>query len=274
MQVVAKRAVASLLVTLSFAGISGQHAFAVDYGTLSGQFVLQGDIPERGVLVKKGDQNVKDAAVCAANEVLNDELIVDPETKGIANVFIYLRKIDKAKIHPDLVATPEDKKEIVFDQKNCHFSPHTLFVRTDQTVVVKSGDDCAHNTHTSPLRNAAQNFIVQPNDRVGIKLTLNSPEFLPIPVKCDIHGWMMAHWLILDHPYAAITDEKGNFKIENLPAGTHMLRVWHERIGYVNVDKTFHWSPKSEDNLTVKIEGPELKLAPIAIPVERLTAKK
>ena len=36
-------------------------------------------------------------------------------------------------------------------------------------------------------------------------------------VTCDFHPWMKVYWLILDHPYAALTDKDGRFHIENMP---------------------------------------------------------
>jgi hypothetical protein len=49
-----------------------------------------------------------------------------------------------------------------------------------------------------------------------------------------MHEWMVAYWLVLDHPYAAITDEQGKFTIEKLPAGEHTFRVWHEGQGFID----------------------------------------
>jgi hypothetical protein len=269
--------VSTAVLAVVASGVLGRRAAAEDFGTLSGQFVLQGDIPERTVIVKKGDQNTKDAAVCAADDLLSDEVIVDPETKGVANIFVWLRKAPA--IHPDLAATPQDKKEVTFDQKGCRFFPHCLFLRTDQTVVVKSGDNCAHNTHTNPIRNSPQNFIVQANDRTGVKLSHTQAEIYPIPINCDIHAWMKAHWLILDHPYAAVTNDKGRFTIEKMPAGKHEMRVWHERKGLIFINKDLQVVPKKtkkgekDEHLTVTIEGPNLDLGTIEVPATQFQPK-
>ena len=201
------------------------------YGSIRGQFVLDGAILKLKPLVAK-KAAVKDAAVCSAQAVPNESLVVDPATRGIADVFIYLKKISASKIAPALKKSK--RKEVVFDQKGCRFFPHALFLRTDQTIVVTSHDNCAHNTHIYPFRNQPENFVVKPNDRKGQKLKLPAREFLPTKVACDFHPWMSAHWLILDHPYAAITDKQGHFRIDRLPAGTHKFRVWQERAGWVN----------------------------------------
>ncbi|MEO1996159.1 MAG: hypothetical protein ABGZ17_12880 [Planctomycetaceae bacterium] len=197
-------------------------------GSVTGQFVLEGAIPKPKILFEKGAA-VKDSEICAPSDFISPELVVDAKTKGIQNIFIYMRRAPAGgKI------TPSKKKEIVFDQKGCRFKPHALFVRTDQTVLVKSDDPVAHNTHTFMLRNQPVNILVAPNQRKGIPLKNPVAEILPMPVKCDLHPHMRAYWLILDHPFAAITDAKGGFEIKGLPAGEHEFRVWHERVGYIN----------------------------------------
>lgn len=227
------------------------------YGSLSGQYVLDGDVPTPPVLVTKGDATVKDAAVCAGADIPSDELVVDPETKGIAHIFIYLPKA--ASVHPKLKESAE--KEVVFDQKGCRFIPHALFARTDQTVLVKSGDNCAHNTHTNPLRGQAVNFLLPPNERKGTEVQNKIPETLPMKVNCDIHPWMKAYWLVLDHPYAAVTDSKGKFKIADLPAGDYEFRVWQEKSGWVS-------GPKAPLKVTIT-SGKNTEIGTVKVPAEK-----
>jgi len=230
--------VAACLLAAVVLQVSADSVRAEGFGNITGQFVLAGPIPKLKPLVVKGatvnakGDPVKDAAICSAESVPNESLVVDPKTRGIANVFIFLRKIDPSRIAPAL--RKSKKKEVVFDQKGCRFVPHAVFLRTDQTIIVKSNDNCAHNTHIYPFRNQPENFVVRANDRTGQKLTLPAREFLPTKVTCDFHTWMLAHWLILDHPYAAITDKQGRFHIDMLPAGTHKFRVWQESAGWVN----------------------------------------
>jgi hypothetical protein len=213
----------------SGAGAEGISAAEGEWGSVTGQFLVEGEIPKRKVLVERGDAQVKDAAICAADDILSDAVVVDPKTEGIANIFVYLPKA--AKVHPKLKES--EKKEVVFDQQGCRFVPHALLVRTDQVVVVRSNDNCTHNTNMLPLRNQAVNFALAPGDRKGREVKCKLAEKQPIKVECNIHSWMRALWLILDHPYAAISDEEGKFTIADLPAGEHELAIWHEGQGYI-----------------------------------------
>jgi len=249
--------------------VCGSLATAADeWGSIEGQFVLEGEIPQLPPLVVKGNPAAKDAAVCAKDGVPDDSLIVNPENKGIANICLYLRKAP-ARIHPDLAKSAE--KEITFDQMGCRFMPHVLIVRTDQTVMVKSGDPVNHNTHTNPFKNSGQNVTIQPNDRKGVPFVMKQSEiagFVPTKVTCDIHPHMSAYWVVTDHPYVAVTDADGKFTIKDLPPGEHTFRVWHERPGYI---KTSEFAK----DVKVKVEpGKTTTLGPYRVKVEEFTKSK
>jgi len=181
------------IVVLSWLGVASDraHAFEDGYGSISGQFVLEGEIPEPAILVKKGDAQAKDAPVCAAEDVKSETLVVDPASKGIANIFVFMRKAPK--VHPSLKESKE--KTVEFDQKGCHFIPHALLVRTDQVVLVKSGDPISHNTHTFPLRNSANNLTIPGNERKGVEFIHKAPEKLS-------HSGKVRHSPLDDRPLA------------------------------------------------------------------------
>lgn len=229
-------------------------AWAQSWGSIEGQIVLDGAVPETKPIFKAGDKTARDEAVCAVKDMPNDALQFDAETKGVANVVVYLRRAP-AEIHPDLKVSKQ--KEVTFDQKDCRYLPHMMVVRTDQAVVCKSSDAVAHNVHTNSFTNPGLNFLVQPNDQTGMKVELKNTEALPVKVVCDIHGWMQAWWVVVDHPYAAVTDAKGKFKIENLPVGEHSFTVWHETAGYIN--RTYKVTVKAND--TLKLDSVKVPLA-------------
>ena len=50
-----------------------------------------------------------------------------------------------------------------------------------------------------------------------------------IYIKCDVHPWMKSYVSVFDHPYFAVTDENGNYKIDNIPPGTYNVIAWQEK---------------------------------------------
>ena len=192
-------------------------------GALVGKVVFKGSSkPTQTVIYGKGT-SPKDGTICAAETaILNEELVV-ADDGGIANVFVFL---DKA---PTGFKAEKAKESLAFDQKNCVFTTHAMICQVGQTVKVLSNDDLAHNTHTFPGRNDPFNSVIKPKDREGLDLVYKKAEKNPFPVKCDLHSWMIAYHLPLDHPFGAVTGKDGKFEIQNLPTGTHEFRVWHER---------------------------------------------
>lgn len=217
-------------------------------GSLKGKVEFVGAFsPLPPIYAKGGD--VKDAAVCAAVEAPNESILV--KDGGLANVFIYLKK--GPKIAADSIAAAN----LIFDQKNCVFLPHAMIVRVGQTVKVLNSDAVAHNTHTNGKKTTSFNSIVNPNDTVGATLIYNQAEAEPISVVCDIHAWMRAYHLPIDHPYVAISGADGTFEIKDLPAGKHEFKVWHEAGGLI--EKALVVTIKPGDNeLNIKVSPSQL----------------
>jgi hypothetical protein len=52
-----------------------------------------------------------------------------------------------------------------------------------------------------------------------------------VRLSCDVHPWMRAWVDVLPTTAFAVTDEAGNYAIENVPPGKHKVKLWHERLG-------------------------------------------
>ncbi len=191
-------------------------------GAVTGRVVFKGNKPTQGILYLKGT-SPKDGQVCAANANLLTEDLIVSDDGGVANVFVFL---DKAPVG---YKPEKPTEELKFDQKGCVFTTHAFLCQVGQPISVLSDDDIAHNTHTFPDRNDPFNQTIKPKDREGIPLTYKKSEKNPLRVKCDLHFWMIAYHLPLDHPFGAVSGKDGKFEIKNLPAGAHEFRVWHER---------------------------------------------
>ncbi len=202
------------------------------YGTVVGQFVLSGPVPVLSPLVNNKVPRGGFSPKCGPT-ISDESLVVDPQTKGIENVVVFLQKAPPS-IPPSLAQ--QSHTPLWFSATCGQFVPHILFVQTDQVVACRSYDPLSYNVHTFPLKNKQENFIVAPlAPAIRPPQVVHSvAERLPFKVGNDIHVWMSAYWLVLDHPYAAITAKGGRFAIRQLPVGTHKFTVWHERAGYLN----------------------------------------
>jgi plastocyanin len=117
-----------------------------------------------------------------------------------------------------------DPGHAVMDQRNETFVPHVLAITTGTTVNFPNSDNFYHNvfslskTRAFDLgRYAAGKSRPVRFDRPGI-----------VRVFCDIHSHMSAFILVFGHPFFAMTDADGRYRIENVPPGSYGVIAWNE----------------------------------------------
>jgi hypothetical protein len=222
-------AAAALVAAVLSPGVRAQ-----EWGDLEGQFIYKGTPPTPAKITPD-----KDVAVCGKHKLVSEQVIVDPQSKGISGVVVYLFTTagQKVSIHPDLAKPPAEG--VLVDNKNCRFAPHVSAVRTGQKLLIGNGDPVGHNTKAELFANPSFNEIIPSGGKV--EKTFSSAETTPIKLECSIHPWMNGYVLVRDNPYFAVTDKDGKFSIKNIPAGEHTFIVWHET-GYL-VDVTVDGKP-------------------------------
>jgi hypothetical protein len=229
--------VAGLAVGLGagvFAGAASAQTPA-GWGTVKGQFTLPAGmtVPERKELTV-----TKDHGHCLSKgKILSDVWLVDPKTRGVKNVFVWLAPLQsdgQLPVNPALQAIPESQKNVEMDQPCCMFIPHCVALREGQNLVVKNSAPVVHNFHWTGTNNAGGNVSVQAGQQHVIKGLV--ADRTPIKVVCDFHPWMSAWIGVFNHPYFALSDENGNYEIKGAPAGQYRIIAWHEDMGWVFIE--------------------------------------
>jgi hypothetical protein len=121
-------------------------------------------------------------------------------------------------------------------------------VRTDQRVRCFSADRRIYHLKTAPFMNNGANFIVG-GEHGDAEINMPRPESLPISVISDLHPWMQSYWVVTDHPYVAVSDKEGRFRIEGLPVGEHSFSVWQEQAG--SIDRKWTVQVRSKESQTL-----------------------
>ena len=192
------------------------------WGTLQGQILFSGAYPEPEVLEITRDEEVRGGL-----GLVDQSLVVNRSNGGLQGVVIWLESKQDVPIHPGLARAPDEPPRI--DNKNCVFSPRVLAARVGQPVEFSNSDSVAHNAAVYARRNQPFSEVI-PQSTPLVKTFLRA-ETPPIRVDCSIHAWMKGWIIVSDHPYVAVTDVDGRFKISDLPAGEWSFRFWHERSG-------------------------------------------
>lgn len=138
---------------------------------------------------------------------------------GLADVFVYLKKFD-GKVEP---AT----KPVLLDQKGCEYVPYVAGLQSGQKLLVRNSDPVLHNVHATPKINKEFNLAQMAGGK-DIERSFEQSEVF-VRFKCDVHQWMFAYVGVLPHPYFAVTDKDGNYKIEGVPAGKYTLVAFHRK---------------------------------------------
>ncbi|WP_047816231.1 methylamine utilization protein [Rhodopirellula islandica] len=190
-----------------------------DTGTLKMRFVLDTDNAPKLDLI---DPN-KDVDFCGKHDIPNEKLIVDPASKGIKNVLVYVYT-GRGGTKLDDVPAKNETHELANDE--CRFQPHYVIAQTGDTLKITNPDPVGHNANLNFFANKAENLMIPAGAEKEV--ALEKPEPAAIPVECNIHPWMKAYVVVLEHPYAAVSGEDGTLTIEGIPTGEVMFRVSHE----------------------------------------------
>jgi hypothetical protein len=251
------------ILLMAAAVVAPAAAHAQDWAGVKGQVVLPADkpVPER----KKLDITQDKQHCLSKGDILDETVIINPKSKGIKNVVVWLRPADpnpraafpKDKIHPaDAARKPA---AVAIDQPCCMFTPRVTLARVGDTIEVKNSAPVPHNFFWSSGNNGEFNVAIPAMGAWKMPQAV-ATENVPIGYKCTIHPWMSGWVRVFDHPYAAVTDDDGKFELKNAPAGKWNLVVWHEKVGFLG-------GAKGRFGTEIDIKGPTLELKPIAFDV-------
>ncbi|MDR3689523.1 MAG: carboxypeptidase regulatory-like domain-containing protein [Fimbriimonas sp.] len=119
---------------------------------------------------------------------------------------------------------PAPAKPVTLDQREKQFLPHVLAILKGTTVRFSNSDPFLHNVFSS---SRVKTFNVSQSAKGDYSDMLFDKPGL-IPIKCHIHANMKGFIVVLTNPYFGVTNEKGLFKISDVPAGTYTMKVWSE----------------------------------------------
>ena len=218
------------------------------FGSVSGKVTLNGPLPEvfdlTELMKKHADKVCCLAPKAKPAEKVDLTWVVDPKTKAVANVMVWVRP-PVGKFFPIHNSYKVRKETITIDQPHCQYLPRVSAfqpyyldngkeVETGQKLVFKNSAVVQHNVRV--VGNGIDNVGFNKNLPAGTEIDATlKPQRLPLEVRCDIHTWMTARVFVFDHPYYALTNEKGEFNIPFVPAGAQItIMAWHEGVGYVS----------------------------------------
>ena len=227
--------------------------------TLKGRVTLKGSAPDVAALTQqlqsliKGKPDSMEACFNIAPDAEKTEQVWKiGKDNGVGNVVVWLEPSDGHYFASD-PAKPTWPEKVELSQPPCMFIPHvswampTVLTEADgpkkpvpsgQKFFVSNTAAVSHNTKWEGGSNNGGLPPMEPNKpphEVDLVGNSASQRVQVVHFTCNIHPWMDAYVLVFNHPYAAVTDEDGNFKIDNVPVGAKMhIAAWHEKGPYDN----------------------------------------
>jgi hypothetical protein len=186
-------------------------------GTISGKVTFTGTPAKaRAIDASKEPECLK----LHGEKLMTDDVMTGPGNT-LQNVVVYISAGPS-----ETAGAPSGA--VNFEQKGCHYTTHVLAFRTGQDVSIANGDPFSHNIHPLAKINREWNRI-QPPGTPPFTYSYENEEI--IPVKCNIHSWMKAYFVVLKTSHFAVTGEDGEFKLPELLPGTYTVTAWHEVYG-------------------------------------------
>jgi plastocyanin len=164
----------------------------------------------------------KDPKHCGSKPAM-PRLVTD-KFGGVRYAVVYLESVDRGKnwdnSHPTLA------------QQHCSYEPHVLVAPLGGAIDIVNNDGVLHNVHgydgthgDASIFNIAQPIKGQRS--IASLAAMTSPGI--IALSCDAgHPWMSGYIFVAPHPYYAVTNEHGEYTIDNVTPGTYTLHMWHE----------------------------------------------
>lgn len=148
--------------------------------------------------------------------------------------------------------------DVLIDNHKCLFVAHATATMSGMHTRVRNSDPILHNTHGYLGKPTIFNLALPNRDQmVDITKRLTKPGV--VRVICDAHPHMSAWMILHENPYVAVTDERGAFRIDQIPPGTYKITMWHEGFRQRGADKDGR--PTYDEPLTVT---KEITVTPVA----------
>ena len=189
-------------------------------GKVKGKVVLKGTpLPEKPIAALKSDANCGKANPAAQVTTRNYVVAADG---GLVNVLVSVKQGLTGSF------TAPANKPLV-DQKGCMYEPYISAVMVGQKFEIRNSDPFLHNVNATAKLNKGFNFAQASAGQINEKSFDKAEQ---VRFACNVHPWMIAYVNVLENPFFALTNDKGEFELPaGLPPGKYIVEVSHQKAG-------------------------------------------
>jgi carboxypeptidase family protein len=185
---------------------------------------VKGAVRLRGPAPSPQEMDLRSWPLCAQKYpegMRSDHVVVDKDG-GVRWALVYVVE----GLDPQAFEVP--KEPAALRLIDCRFAPHVTGVRALQELRIINADDQQHRV-VQVRSDATSNheWSLAPKASTGIRFSQAS--FYVVSFVCDLHPWERAWVGVSEHPFFAVTNEKGDYELPSLPPGRYTVAAWHER---------------------------------------------
>jgi hypothetical protein len=188
----------------------------VNGGTLSGSVLWAGPSPEVVQLTVDHDPDA-----CGRTRELR--ALAVSARGGVRDAVVYLDQVAEGR------ALPTGPFEVTF--RGCDLEPHVVAVPVGATLSFANEEDTPilHNHHATLLGGGTWADLGLPTPGSAATATLETAGISTL-VDDAAHPWIRGYAHSFAHPYFAVTDAEGRFRITGVLPGQYTIRMWHEGV--------------------------------------------
>jgi len=201
--------------------------------TIKVTVIHQGAVPENEVI-----RISEDLDYCGSTQEADVYLV---DKSRVKNAVVWLDGIDRG--NDTIIGTVN----VAIDK--CRIKPRVsvgfvgggfVFYNSDEilhTVQMKMGLAYQKDVSDRPLAEGATIYnIALPMKGISVRKPIKRWHRLSqytgyIRVRSNTHPWMSSYVFVFNHPYGGVTDRNGALKLDDVPPGEYLLKVWHEGFG-------------------------------------------
>ena len=151
-------------------------------------------------------------------------LVADAKGGAVSDAVVTLRALEgAAKVAPVRSRLLVPSTPVVIQQQDREFVPRITVLPLGARITLPNNDAVPHSVYSfSPAKQFEFEVYVGSSPQV---LTLDKVGI--VTLGCNIHDWMVGYVVVVDTPFAQVTDSRGAVSFANVPEGDYELRVWH-----------------------------------------------
>jgi plastocyanin len=144
--------------------------------------------------------------------------VSDSQGVALADAAVYLQPLQGR--------APKGGQKGSIEQVDKTFVPYVSVVQTGTAVSFPNKDTVRHHVYSfsAPKLFDLKLYSGTPSQPV----VFDKPGL--VALGCNIHDWMLAYVLVVETPWFAVSKDRGNAVVENVPAGDYNMMIWHPRM--------------------------------------------